>query len=439
MQQSIEILMLPLLELQTAVTQELQNNPLLEIDEEKTLLKNSEIEAIVERNLARFKSSPTEYHYDNFAGFDNPEMDDKFTDRHVSLEEYMLQQLHIEIDDPADIKIGEFIIGSLNEDGYLIFSCEDIAHFCKVKDIGRVQSVLKIIQSFDPPGIGARDLRECLLAQLAGSGEDETRSLMRILIDKHLEDLSRKRFLEIAKALKVPVDKVRAAAKSISLLEPRPARKFSHLHPHMYIRPDIVISKIKNDEYEVVINNEHIPVLRVNSKYQNMLKNPVLKEEEKNFIRERMKNAVYFIKSIEQRDKTMRDIVEYILNHQKDFWENGARGLKPLILKEVAEAIGRNESTVSRAINGKFAETPQGIYPLKYFFSQSVDDGEVRVANRTIQEEIRDLVNDEDKTSPLSDEEIKKILEDRGMKVARRTITKYRKNLNILPAYLRKE
>ncbi len=431
--------MLPLLDLQIAVTQELQNNPLLEIDETKTSEKNREIDAIVERSMLRFTKTPMEYSFDQYSEQPDDEQDERPFSRPISLEEHLLQQLHIEVDDPEQLRIGEWIIGSLDQDGYLPYSPDEIATLAGVDDPKKIEEVLEIVRAFDPPGVASRDLKECLLAQIAVrfSGVN---GLTKRLVMHHLDDLGRKKFLEIARELKIPVAQVKMIAKEISSLEPRPARRFSVPPPHIYIKPDVLIRQTKEKNYEIVINNEQLPVLRVNVSYQNMLRNPVLKDEEKEFIREKIRSAVFFIKSIEQRHKTIKSIVEYIVHYQKEFFEKGYLSLKPMGLKDVAQAVSRNESTISRAIHNKYADTPQGIFALKYFFSQAVGDTDANVVtNRSMQEEIRGIVEEENKTQPLSDQAIQKILKQRGMEVARRTIAKYRKTLKILPAYLRKE
>jgi RNA polymerase sigma-54 factor len=446
MQQSIEILMLPLLDLQTAITQELQNNPLLEIDEQKTIEKNQDIDLIVDRRLAHFSKSPTEYSSDRFKEQQDDEPEEKPFSRPPSLEEHLLRQLHIEVEDPDQLEIGEWIIGSLDEDGYLPYTLEEIAQLLKMEDCTKIEAVLKKIQRFDPVGIAARDLKECLLAQINGktargnsSGAMEgLMGLSERIVRDYLDDLGRKKYSDIARQLKVPVEHIKSIAKEISGLEPRPARSFSSPAPHIYVKPDIIIRKAK-EGHEIVINNEQLPVLRVNVAYQNMLKNPNLKDDEKEFIREKIKGALFFMRSIEQRHKTIRGIVEYIVRRQNDFWEQGHVALKPMGLKDVAEAVGRNESTISRAIHQKYVDTPQGIFPLKYFFSQAVSDtDENAVTNRSVQEEIRGIIMEESKAKPLSDRDIQAILKDRGMDVARRTIAKYRNALYILPAYLRK-
>lgn len=440
MQQSVELLLLPLLDLETEITQELQNNPLLEIDEQKTFDKHREVDAIVERSILHFKKTPTEYSFEHAGDPHEEEPDEKPYARPPSLEEHLLRQLHIEVEDPELLRIGEWIIGSLDQDGYLPHSVQEMADLLQCEDVQIIEKVLGVIRRFDPPGIASRDLKECLLAQIEYRSFEGVMGLTKRLITHHLDNLGRKKHLEIARELRIPVEQVKALAKEISSLEPRPARGFSVPLPSIYVKPDVLIRRTKEDQYEIVINNEQLPVLRVNASYQNMLKNPALKDGEKEFIREKIKNAVFFIKSIEQRHQTIKAIVEYIVQYQKEFWEEGYSALKPMGLKDVAEAVGRNESTVSRAISNKYADTPQGIFPLKYFFSQAVNETEENtVTNRSIQEEIRGIVAEENKKKPLSDQDLQDILKKRQMDVARRTIAKYRKTLHILPAYLRKE
>ncbi|MCK5081834.1 MAG: RNA polymerase factor sigma-54, partial [Candidatus Omnitrophica bacterium] len=354
------------------------------------------------------------------------------------LEDELLQQLRIELSDPLDIRIGEMIIGSLNEDGYLNVICEEIAGVLGIDDLLSVEYILTVIQNFEPVGIASRDLKECLLSQvkLRCNGNSE---LVQKIVENHIDELGRKKFHEIAKKCGVHVETVKKAARLIALFEPRPARNYRPIKTSLYIRPDILIKKDENDQYHVEVNNDGIPPLRINGHYRRMLKKNNLGEKEKEFIREKLKNALFYIKSIEQRGTTIMRISEYILEKQKDFFDSGHQHLAPMTLKDIAQTIDRNESTISRAISNKYMDTPQGTFPLKFFFSQGISGtGSRAVTSRSIKEEIKELVESEEKASPLSDQDIQGYFRNKGTTIARRTISKYRQALRILPSHLRK-
>lgn len=436
MQQSIEMLLLPLTELNLCIDQELQNNPLLEIDEEK--LKS--VQMLSSEELLRMFDSSRQARNLPFSqnSIDDEILEEKPIRMETSLEDDLLQQLRIELSDPLDIRIGEMIIGSLNEDGYLNTTCEEIAHLLGIEDILRVEYILTVIQNFEPAGIASRNLKECLLSQVK-QGCNGSSELIQEIIENHLKELGCKKFHEIARKLGAPLEEVKNAARLIALFEPKPARNYRPIKTCLYIKPDIFVKKDENDTYRIEINEDGIPPLRVSGYYQKMLRANNLGEKEKEFIREKIKNAIFFIKSIEQRGQTITRICEYILEKQKNFFEHGHAYLVPMTLKDIARSIDRNESTVSRAISNKYMDTPQGTFPLKFFFSQGVpgsDNG--KVASRSIKEEIKELVESEDKSTPLSDQEILEHFKGKGTTIARRTISKYRKTLKILPSNLRK-
>ena len=333
---------------------------------------------------------------------------------------------------------GEYIIGNLDPEGYLRFTLEEIAEALSIHEIARVEQVLLRVQNFDPIGIASRNLKECLLNQ-AEHKITENLDYIKVMIEHHLDKLGRRNYLDISRKIKVSVDQVKAMIKEIASLEPIPARKYRPLPSNLYVKPDIYVHTDNDGNYQVVINKDQIPPLRLNAKYQNMLKQPNRTKEEIEFIREKIKGALLFIKSIEQRHQTVRNIAEYIVKTQKEFFDEGHARLKPMILKNVAEAIDRNESTISRAIHLKYMDTPQGIFPMKFFFSQGLsNDQQGETSSRSIKEEIRILVEEENKEHPLSDQAIQLHFENKGMNIARRTINKYRKMLNILPSNMRK-
>jgi len=436
MQQSIETLLLPLAELNESIDQELQDNPLLEIDEEKqkTLQKqqSNELLKILEFSN-QMHNMPAREHFS-----DDEPMEERPIKMEVSLEDDLLQQLRIELSDPLEIRLGEFIIGSLDEDGYLQETCEEIAKAAGIDDILRVEYILKIIQNFEPIGIASRNLRECLLFQVHFRCNGNTKLVIPI-IENHLEELGRRKFLEIARKLGTSVDAIKEAAQLISRFEPKPARNCRPIKANLYIKPDVFITKDENDQYHIQINQEGNPPLRVNAYYQRLLQRKNLSDEERSFIREKLKNALYFIKSVGQRGQTIVRITEYILEKQRDFFEYGHMSLVPMTLKDVAQTIDRNESTISRAVTNKYVDTPSGLFPLKFFFSQRIsENGNGAVASRSIKEEIKEMIKSENKTSPFSDQTIQDYFKQKDINIARRTISKYRHTLRILPSHLRK-
>ncbi len=445
MQQSIAILMLPLLELQTAIDQELQDNPLLEIDEEsqKEDDRESQIDKEIREQIDRLIHSPDFHLYENRAEEEFPE------DRNLkcveSLEESLLHQLRIEFSDPLHLKIGELIIGNINEDGYLTATLSEIAKMAETSDLDLLEKILRTIQHFEPNGIAARDLKECLLAQLTDNTIPHLSVICQI-ISYHLPELGQRKYNEIAKRVNIPIDLAKKIGEFIATLDPKPARNYRPIRSNIYIKPDIFIMNDKEIGYQVHVNDEDIPILRINSAYKNMLKQATLKATEKIFIREKLQNAIHFLKSIEQRGQTIKEIAKIILEKQKEFFEQGHSALVPMTLKDVAQKLQRNESTISRAIANKYIATPRGLYPMKFFFSHgiassepSAGNGQQTVSNRSIQKEIKDLIDSEDKANPLSDQDIQNYFSTKGMKIARRTISKYRQILDILPSYLRKQ
>ncbi len=437
MQQSIEVLMLPLIDLLATIDQELQNNPLLEITEEEDAAPPV-LDEEMRKQLERYENLPEAY---NSPFGEEETMEEKPFKREIGMEENLLRQLRIEISDPLDLKIGEWIIGNLDEDGYIKASLEEIVDELKINDPGRIEKVLRIIQNFDPIGIASRTLEECLLTQIQ-SKSGQNNALISRIVTECLEALGARKYPEIAKKLDVSIEEIKQAAKVIASLDPRPARNFRPVSPHIYIKPDVFVTHREEAGYQAFINEEGIPPLRVNPTYKNMLQQGNLDVHEREFIKERLRNALNFIKSVEQRGQTIRGIAEYILEKQKGFFEQGPAALTPMSLKDVAEALGRNESTISRAVNNKYIDTPQGLFPLKYFFSQGIAEQSNgingTVASRSIKEEIKDLIASENKTSPLSDQDIQDHFKQKGITIARRTISKYRQNLNLLPSHLRK-
>ena len=370
MQQSIEVLLLPLAELNMSIEKELQENPLLEIDEEKQDAQDNKLDAEIRKKIERMNRTadlPSNQQYS-----DDEIFEERPIKKNETLEDKLLQQLRIEFSDPLKIKIGELIIGDIDQDGYLTITCEEIAEILNIRDLTIIEGVLHTIQTFEPVGIAARNLKECLLTQ-AEEKYNKNGALVYQIINDFLKDLSLKKYAKIARKLNASAEEVKEAARFIISLDPKPARNHRPLSPNIYIRPDVFIIPDNKSNYLIHINKEGVPPLRFNPVYKQMLRQNNLTPEDKKFVREKIKNALLFIKSIEQRGQTIKGIAQYITDKQKNFFTQGHMALVPLTLKDVAQALDRNESTISRAINNKYIDTPQGLYPMKFFFSQAIE------------------------------------------------------------------
>jgi RNA polymerase sigma-54 factor len=298
------------------------------------------------------------------------------------------------------------------------------------------EKMLALIQSFYPAGVGARDLRECLLIQLQREGKE--RSLEYRIVSEHMEDLGRRRFPEIARRMGISVEEVQKAADNIARLNPRPGQVFAAA-PQNYVLPDVVVEKVDGD-YQIILNNEQIPHLRISNIYKDIIAQSDNGSEVKDYIRDKIRSGKFLIRSIHQRQQTISNIAQQIVSRQRDFLDHGSSHLKPMTMKEIADAVGVHETTVSRAVSGKYMATPQGVFEMKYFFTPGYQTatGE-SMSNTSVKEAILDLVKHEDGNAPLSDQEIVEILSDRGVPIARRTVAKYRTELNILPSNMRRK
>jgi RNA polymerase sigma-54 factor len=333
--------------------------------------------------------------------------------------------------------IGEKIIGEINDDGYLESSIDEITQEAKVdKEI--VGSVIKKIQQFDPPGICCRDLKECLLLQVDIFGKEKV--LLAEIIEKHLDDLQTKNYQAIAKELKLSIEDILQAVKVISALEPKPGRPFAGEEPQ-YITPDIFIQKV-GDDYVILLNEDGLPKLRISPYYRSTLVGTSKGEESpaRAYIEDKIRSAIWLIRSIHQRQRTIYRVTKSIVKFQRDFLDKGIAYLKPLILRDVAEDIGMHESTISRVTTNKYVYTPQGMFELKFFFNSSINqlegDG---IASQAVKSKIKHLITHEDHRKPLSDQQIVELLKKENVNIARRTVAKYRDMLNILPSSKRKK
>jgi len=355
---------------------------------------------------------------------------ENFLTRRPSLYEHLEFQLHLEIKDLQDMVIGKYLIGSIDRNGYLCIELEEVARNLSV-NIERVAKVLRVIQSFHPHGVGARDLAECLLLQLKHYGKESF--LAKKIIEEHLNDLAKGKFGKIARALSVSVYQVQDICDLIRTLDPKPGLQYSSSDDIKYIVPDVFVEKVEG-EYIVIVNDYNFPRLIINQVYEAIMRQPeAFPQDTRKYLEEKMGSAIWLIRSIEQRRMTLYKVVRCIVDIQKSFLDKGIEYLKPLKLSQVAEVVGVHESTVSRATTNKYVQTPQGLFELKYFFSTGVESyhGEEKVSSKSIKYIVEEIINKEDTTCPLSDEAIALMLKEKGIKISRRTVAKYRQEMGI--------
>jgi RNA polymerase sigma-54 factor len=350
-----------------------------------------------------------------------------------SLADHLDEQLRFATKDPRHRRIGEEIIGNLDEDGYLRAGLDEIAARCGA-EVADVEQVLALVQSFDPIGVAARSVPECLLLQLRADPAPDPLSIE--IVEEHFDALSKRRYGDIARALKRPLDRVMEAIEEVMALEPKPGRRFGGSDSR-YIVPDVIVQKVGN-EYSVVLNEEGIPRLRVNALYRSLLRGSG-DDDARQYVDQKLRSALWLIKSVDQRQRTLRKVTQSIVKFQRDFLDRGIAHLRPLSLRDVGEDIGMHESTISRVTTNKYVETPQGLFELKYFFHSGIvgGDGEM-VSSVSVKKMIQDHLATEDAAKPLSDQEIAHYLKGRGLTIARRTVAKYREELGILPSHQRR-
>jgi len=452
MQQSLQILQAPTLELRQIIQQEIEINPVLELESPEVSLEDAVPDDPDDRDggdrdeldmLSQMDEEWREYWAQSRMQTSSRSAEDQerwqfLMDSIVApttLQEHLVTQLRTaEITDPILVKNVEFMIGSLDDRGFLNSSVEDMSllHGVPIDDLHAAKAVL---MSFDPVGVGSDDLRECLLVQLERLGKKH--SLAHRLVEQYLEDLANKRYPILARKLGVPLEQVSRAADFISTLDPRPASRFNP-SSNNYVSPDIIVER-QGGEWVPVMNNDDLPSLRLSNAYKDLLGQASSSGEVRNYIRDKIRSGKFLIRSIHQRQQTIHKISTQILAHQREFLEKGTSFLRPLNMAQVADEVGVHETTVSRAISGKYMATPHGVYELKFFFSHGVktDSGE-DLSNTSVKNAIADLIKTETKAKPLSDDKLAKLLDKQGIKVARRTVAKYREALGILPSHLRK-
>lgn len=463
LQQAIKLLQLSKLELQQLINQTLLENPILEETVSETV-EADEDDAYKQSQVTGSESATEEREMDNVAPLDglNLKWEDYFDEDRLggrelgyfkdngeetptyeqilskpsSLYDYLLWQLNLSTSDQLIRDIGEVIIGNIDENGYLQATIEEI-ELLSGTSRDNISEVLKLIQGFDPPGVAARDLRECLLIQIAQIGFKGT--IVDTIISEHLSDFEKKRFPIVARKLGITLEELAHAIKVIEKLDPKPGRPF-YSSDNVYLVPDVFVIKYEG-EYIVLLNDEGLPRLKINPIYRKMLKgNSGLGEEERGYLEDKFRSAIWMIRSIEQRNRTIYKVAQSIVKFQEEFFEKGVNYLKPLTLREIADDITMHESTVSRVTHNKYICTPQGIFELKYFFSSGLAtaDGD-SCSSRSVRDMISKRISDESPIKPFSDQQIMEFLKERHIEIARRTVAKYRKELKIPSASRRKK
>ena len=464
MQQAIKLLQLPLQQLQQVIRQEMIQNPVLEEELLEEEVQEASQETADEREREEDETKPDEdrgelsfeEEFNRLARIDDEwkeyfrqsgsyraysEEDEekrRFLEASVvkpeTLQENLLDQIGIALLDEERKRICETIIGNIDDNGYLQVGVDEIARKLGIAE-GLVEEMLALVQSLSPVGVGARNLRECLLIQLARLGKKE--SLAYRIVERHLDALGARSYRRIARLMKVSPLQVQKAAELVATLDPKPGRAFS-IEPEQYIVPDAFVEK-DGDGFKVILNDDRVPHLRISSLYRRMIGDPGTEKATRSYIRDKIKGGQWLLRNIEQRQKTIASIAEEIVRKQRDFFEDGVPSLKPLTMQEVADALGIHESTVSRAIANKYLQTPHGLYDLKYFFSAGVrsSDGD-SVSVRNIKAMLHRICSQEDPRHPLSDQQIIEKLKENGIPLARRTITKYRKELKIPSSSMRR-
>ena len=353
----------------------------------------------------------------------------------ISLQEHLLQQAEMADLSPNALAALKHLVGGLDDRGFLTQTPADVALQTGLP-LAAVQEALKVLRTFEPSGIGAKDLPDCLFGQLVAKGRGT--SLAARIIRDYFELLTRRRIPELARKIGADPDAVQSAIEEIGKLDPAPGRRFADDNNRVVV-PDVTVER-DGDEWKIHLNSDYIPRLRISSTYRDMIAKGTLSKQERDYLRERIRSGKFLIDSIEQRQRTIERITREIINAQKEFFDTGVSALKPLTMTQVAEVVGVHETTVSRAIANKFIRTPHGVFDFKYFFTPGYQaDSGASVSNTSVKEMIADLINLEDKASPLSDQELVARLHEKGITIARRTVAKYREELGLLPSNLRRD
>jgi RNA polymerase sigma-54 factor len=467
LRQSLKILQVAALDLRSVIQEELQNNPTLEelpmegvsLDKEQSERSNE----VGENGSSETPEQHEEMDFSNSKEFEilsklnedwrdhmaqaggsqpytseDAEKRQHFFDSLVtetSLQEHLMQQAELADMPPKVLEAMKYLVGSLDDRGFLTQSAADIALQTSLP-LDAVQQAVKLLKTFDPPGIGCEDIEDSLLQQLIAKGRSD--SLAARILRDHFALLSRRRIPEIARKLGAHMDDVQVAIEEIGTLDPAPGRRFADDNNRVVV-PDVTVEK-DGEEWKIILNNDYIPRLRISNTYRELIAKGTLNKQEREYLRERMRSGKFLINSIEQRQQTIERITREIIKVQTEFFEGGVSKLKPLTMTQIADVVGVHETTVSRAIANKYIHTPHGVFDFKYFFTPGyqADNGEA-VSNTSVKDMINDLIEGEDRSHPLSDQEIVGKLQEKGINIARRTVAKYREELGLLPSNLRRD
>ncbi len=461
LRQSLKILQVAALDLRSVIQEELQSNPTLEelpmegvsLDKENdaehkensddTRDQREEMDFSKEFEILNKLDDDWRDYMANAGGnqpftSEDAEKRQHFFDSLVtetSLQEHLMQQAELTDTSAELVQAMRYLVGCLDDRGFLTQTPADVALQTQLP-LSTVQEAVRLLKTFDPPGIGAQRLEECLRLQLSAKGRSD--SLAARIVRDYFELLTRRRIPEIARKTGASMDDVQHAIEEIGALDPAPGRRFAD-DSNRVVVPDVTVEK-DDDEWRILLNNDYIPRLRISGTYREMIAKGTLTKQERDYLRERMRSGKFLINSIEQRQQTIERITREILNVQLEFFEHGVSRLRPLTMTQIADVVGVHETTVSRAIANKFIKTPHGVFEFKFFFTPGyqAQSGNA-VSNTSVKEMIHNLVEGEDRSQPLSDQEIVAKLQDKGIKIARRTVAKYREELGLLPSNLRRE
>jgi RNA polymerase sigma-54 factor len=446
MQQSLQVLQAATMELRQIIQQEMSVNPVLELEQPEVSLSDAvpdDPEAPDDGNsLSSMAEEWKDYWSQGKTASTRSEVDEE-KHRHMmesitvttTLQEHLRDQLRLWPTASEElVRLVELLIGHLDEKGFLQNTVENLCIDYGLP-LAALEEAHEVLVSFEPTGVGAVDLQQCLLLQMQRQGKQG--SLPWVLVEKHLDDLAHKRYPLLARKLGVSVEDISRANDVIATLDPRPGSRFAEMRNH-YVTADIVIER-DGAEWRAMTTAEDLPKLRINDVYKEMLSDVATRGDAREYLREKIKSGKFLIRAIQQRQQTIQKIAIQIIQHQRDFLEKGRSHLHTLNMAQVAEVVGVHETTVSRAIAGKYVRTPHGVFEMKYFFSQGVATASGEdLSGSAVKEAIAELVKGEPARKPLSDEKLTKLLNERGINVARRTVAKYREALGILPSHLRK-
>ena len=453
--QAIQILQFNSQELEEYVSAEIMENPILDIDTtihsvsatRETEMEDSKSERIMKEEAEKadfdLREKVVEAEYDDISyrqwehRVTNEEVTpfDQYTSADETLQDYLLMQLGFCDLKDCERKIGRYLVEAIDENGYLTVDIHKVAKAFKIKDCA-AERILSLIQTFEPVGVGARNLEECLLIQLEAKGLLDEK--IEYIIRNHLHDLGDNRIQYIAKSTGLTPSEVQQAADLIRTLDPKPGRAYSSGDQVRYVVPDIIVEK-EDDGYVILTNDSTVPHLMVSSYYMTMAKTYKNDDEVQKYLNDKYNSALWLIKSIEQRKRTIYNVASAVIQHQTDFLDKGEKFLRPMTLKQIADVVGVHESTVSRSINGKYIQTPRGVFEIKFFFSSGVSGGNGDgFSSNSIKTFIKEIVDSEDPKKPCSDQDMVEILKGKGIDISRRTVAKYRESMNILSSSKRR-